>query len=168
MKKRASKSSTASAYPTIAEDALAYSNLLRGQNRGAESQLSHIRFRLRTEPVDEVDVQVLWELFPYPEIIEAILCNIVKFDLFNTQPTGGYIHQFIENEMTQLHERGQERLVEMYEKQLHARHYPKAAKLKGRVYRPIHHACRRVKQSAEKRAKDLYMRAVLLPELMKL
>jgi len=151
MAKQSSTPSTHLVYPTIAEDILTYRCLLGTQHRGAKSKLSHIKFRLCTEPVNEIDVQTVWEITPYPDMIDALLCNIVKFDILSTQPTGGYIHLFIETEVLQIHERGQAQLLRLYEKHKCARHFPKAAKLKGAIYRPIHRMFSSVRRASEDR-----------------
>ena len=151
MTTQSSNPSTHPVYPTIAEDMLTYRCLLVIQHRGAKSKLSHIKFRLHTEPVNEIDVQTVWEIAPYPDMIDALLCNIVKFDILSTQPTGGYIHLFIETEMLQMHERGQAQLLRLYEKHKYARHFPMMAKLRGTIYRPIHRMFSSVRRTSEDR-----------------
>ncbi|CAA9961308.1 hypothetical protein PTMSG1_04692 [Pyrenophora teres f. maculata] len=155
--------STDPAHPTIAEDMLTYCFLSANKDSGAQSHLSHIEFRLRTEPVNEIDVETIWKVANTPEMIDALLGNIVKFNVLNTQPTGGYILLFIETEMLQMHERGQSMVIETWEKHKLVHHFPVAAKLKGRIYRRFHRAHGRVKQAGE----ELYIRAVLFDFLMK-
>ncbi|RMZ70701.1 hypothetical protein GMOD_00000832 [Pyrenophora seminiperda CCB06] len=168
MSNRTSDLSTASVQPTIGEEMLIYQHLLVTEPQGAETLLAHIKTRLRTEPVTEIDVQTIWHVAPVPDMLDALVGNLVKFDVLNMQPTGGYIHLFIETEMLQMHERGQQQLIAMFEKHQCAYHVPKVSKLKDHLYRPIRGACSRVKHSAEKRAKDLVVRAVLLPHIRKL
>jgi len=60
MTNQSTTSSTTTVYTAIAEDMLIYRYLLITQHRGAKSQLLHIQFRLRTEPVNEIDVQTVW------------------------------------------------------------------------------------------------------------
>ena len=90
-----------------------------------------------------------------------------QIHILNTQPTGGYIHLFIETEMLQMNERGLAQLLRLYDKHKCARHCPKAAKLKGTIYRPIHRIFSNVRRVSEDRVKDLYMHVVLLAYLMK-
>jgi hypothetical protein len=55
--------------------------------------------------------------FCTPEWIETLFYNIVKFDVFNSQPAGGYIELFIETEMLEYHERACNNIVAMYQRQ---------------------------------------------------
>ena len=74
---------------------------------------AHLKLRLYKEPVDEIDVESIWALHS-PAWIDLMLYNIAKFDVFNTQPTGGYIEHFIRTEMAQLHDRATARMEEMW------------------------------------------------------
>ncbi|EDU43080.1 hypothetical protein PtrSN002B_009179 [Pyrenophora tritici-repentis] len=144
------------AHPTIAEEILTYHFLATNNDNGADSYLSHIKFRLRTEPVNEIDVETVWKIVNTPEMIDAVIGNIIKFDVLSTQPAGGYIDLFIETEMQQMHERGQNQLIGIWQKHMLSRHFPTAAKLKGLIYCRTQQAYDLVKQ----KGKELYIRAV--------
>jgi hypothetical protein len=113
-------SSTNFAHLTISEAVEAYSTQRRSQDPTADSLLTIIKSRLRTEPVSELDVQTVWwtRSFCTPEWIEALFYNIVKFDVFNSQPAGGYIELFIETEMLEYHGRACNNIVAMYQRQM--------------------------------------------------
>ncbi|EUC51163.1 hypothetical protein COCMIDRAFT_50753, partial [Bipolaris oryzae ATCC 44560] len=100
---------------TISDDVELYSSLTRFDTPEAEALCENIEYRLQNEPVNEVDVQSIWT-FQSPDWIDAVLCNIVKFNVLNMQPTGGYIAMFIETELLQYHDRGAARVVDMYER----------------------------------------------------
>ncbi|KAF1945900.1 hypothetical protein EJ02DRAFT_431135 [Clathrospora elynae] len=109
-----------SAQQSIGDAVLAYHAVQPSQDPNAETLLSDIMSRLHTEPVSELDVQNIWWTFQYVsdwhEWLNAMLYNIVRFDVLNMAPTGGYIELFIETEMLMYHERGVQQLLEMYER----------------------------------------------------
>ncbi|KAF1831440.1 hypothetical protein BDW02DRAFT_457345, partial [Decorospora gaudefroyi] len=81
--------------------------------------LASLKSHLRTQPVSELDVQNIWRSFSnatdWFEWLDALLYSIVKFDVLDCQPAGGYIELFIETEMLAYDEEGVARVVEMFE-----------------------------------------------------
>jgi hypothetical protein len=116
MSQHQSSSSSSSARQTISEVVETYKTFRRSDDPQAEALLPILKSRLRTEPVNELDVQAIWS-FATPEWVEALFHNIEKFNIFNSQPAGGYIEMFIETEMLNCHERACHNIVAMYERQ---------------------------------------------------
>jgi hypothetical protein len=108
-----------SAHQSISEVVETYKTMRDSRHPMTETLLPILKSRLRAEPVNEIDVQTMWSTraFATPEWIEALFYNIVKFDIFNSQPAGGHIHLFIETEMLNYHERACNNIIAMYERQ---------------------------------------------------
>ena len=115
MGNRASKTDTVSVNRTISDAVKIYRSLMRIGALEVEALCEKIKYRLRNEPVNEVDVQSIWAL-QFPDWIDAVMRNIVRFNVLNMQPAGGYIDLFIEAELLQYHDRGAARVVDMYER----------------------------------------------------
>lgn len=115
MGNRTSKADTVSVNRTISDDVETYRILTRIDTTEAKALCENIKYRLQNEPVNEIDVQSIWA-FESPDWIDAVLHNIVKFDILNMQPAGGYIALFIETELFRDHDRGAARVVDMYER----------------------------------------------------
>lgn len=114
MRTRASKPQPVPPTRPISADVATYRHLLRLNRPEAAPLRAKIKWRLHTEPVTELDVESIWA-FQSPEWINAILCNIVKFNVLNSQPAGGYIHLFIETEMLNYQDKAARWLVDVYE-----------------------------------------------------
>ncbi|KAG9194238.1 hypothetical protein G6011_04273 [Alternaria panax] len=122
---------------TIGEDFETYCNMRRQRSPRAYALYSSVHSRLRTEPVTEVDVQAIWSKFSCSCWIDAVLYNIVRFDILNTQPAGGYIELFIETEMLQYNDEGVEAIITMYEQHKRASLEAANSPRVGRFHRAI-------------------------------
>jgi hypothetical protein len=137
----------------------------------AETLLAILKSRLRIEPVNEIDVQTIWSTrtFATSEWIEALFYNIVKFDIFNSQPAGGYIHLFIETEMLNYHERACNNIIVMYERQNRVVAAEAAAREAARKAEPgfLHRGVSRMAHKGFKVVREAYLRKVVLDYLNK-
>lgn len=100
---------------SISDDVSLYQHLLSLNSPYVLLLHQQILARLQKEPVTELDVQALWAL-ESPEWIDALLANIVKFDVLGRQPGGGYVHLFIETEMMGYEQGAAKWLVDVYER----------------------------------------------------
>ncbi|KAJ4376180.1 hypothetical protein N0V83_001461 [Neocucurbitaria cava] len=114
------RTNTPLVHSSIGDTVLYYRALQLLLNPQAEEIRSIIMRRLRTEPVDEVDVQIIWcsqiATTVSHEWLDALLYNLVSFKVLKKQPTGGYIELFIETELLRLDEKAYERVVSLYHK----------------------------------------------------
>jgi hypothetical protein len=117
MSQQSSSSEAISGHQSIGEVVETYKTMRDSRHPMAETLLPILKSRLRTEPVNETDVQTIWSTFATPEWVEALFYNIVKFNIFSSQPASGYIHLFIETEMLNYHERACNNIIAMYERQ---------------------------------------------------
>ncbi|CAO2651883.1 Nn.00g001660.m01.CDS01 [Neocucurbitaria sp. VM-36] len=105
-------------HPSIGETVTHYRALQVLLNPQAEHLRSIIMLRLRTEPVVETDAQIIWwalvQTTEYYEWLDALFYNLVRFSVFQQQPTGGYIQLFIETELLRLNEKAYERVLSIY------------------------------------------------------
>jgi hypothetical protein len=170
MPERSSSSGNVSIRLTISEDVEAYEALRLARNPTAETLLPILKDRLRTEPVSELDVQTIWWTFYTPEWVEALFYNIVKFNVFNSQPAGGYIELFIETEMLNYHERACNNIIAMFERQIHVVVAEAAARDAARKAAPgcLHRVMSRMADKGVKMVQQAYIRKMMFDYLKKM
>lgn len=114
------RTNTPLVHSSIGDTVLYYRALQLLLNPQAEEIRSIIMRRLRTKPVDEVDVQIIWWTLiataESHEWLDALLYNLVRFKVLKKEPTGGYIELFVETELLRLNEKAYERVVSLYHK----------------------------------------------------
>jgi hypothetical protein len=98
---------------SISDDFESYRNLVHLNTSEAKALCEKIKNRLLNEPVTEIDVETIWA-FGSLEWMDAVLGNVFEFNVLETQPTGGYIFHFIENEKLQC-PMGAVRIIEMWQ-----------------------------------------------------
>ncbi|USP78217.1 hypothetical protein yc1106_05491 [Curvularia clavata] len=124
-------------FPTsISDDISTYQHLLSINSPYTIPFHQQILARLQNEPVTELDVQALWAI-ESPEWIDALLANIVKFDVLSSQPKGGYVHLFIETEMMRYEHGAAKWLVDVYERHKRVVREEKKEKRKARFRKAV-------------------------------
>lgn len=134
------KVSALPAFKSIGEGILLYHALQLLQDPEAETLRGHLMSRFTFEPVTETDAQYIWWAFQgRPEWscwLDALMRNIVRFQVLNTQPCGVNILLFLETELLLLDNVQHAQLSEIYER--HVAMTPRLGRFRRAVYRIFH------------------------------